>query len=316
MDQWRWKNFTKPVLTEVSWDSRVFPCPSISSSSPYLAQSQLHFITTTEQVEWDSNRIYFKRLCLSLKEHSTVAHIIPTEAPIEEETYHVTTQRTIIRYEVAKKLGYGASSTSWLCRDLQSPSSVDSEGVLTSSKSNNYVVLKVSTSLPGYPTATDRESRVYEHLAKVDSSHFGRSLIRELYDSFDHQGPGGTHRCLVLQPVNMTLLEMMRMDPRPFDLPLVKMNLKTDNLMPSLEDRSMLANFAATEYENPSPRKLIHQSRIIYTSQKFCRPIGGRNYGLLVICDFGDARISKKQESGPFVQPHIYRAPEVIFEIP
>lgn len=38
--------------------------------------------------------------------------------------------------------------------------------------------------------------------------------------------PGGTHRCLVLQPMNMTLLEMMRMNPRPFDLPLLKMTVR------------------------------------------------------------------------------------------
>lgn len=84
----------------------------------------------------------------------------------------------------------------------------------------------MSTSLPDYPTATDRELRIYEHLANIDSSHPGQSLIRELYDAFDLQGPGGTHRCLVLQPMNMTLLEMMRMNPQPFGLPLLKMTVK------------------------------------------------------------------------------------------
>ncbi|TQB68065.1 hypothetical protein MPDQ_004055 [Monascus purpureus] len=255
-----------------------------------------------------------RRTRLSSRERSTVAHILPTETPIEEETlphykaahyypvrigdvYHT-------RYEVAGKLG-----------------------------AKKYRVLKVSTSLPDYPTATDRELRIYEHLANIDSSHPGQSLIRELYDAFDLQGPGGTHRCLVLQPMNMTLLEMMRMNPQPFGLPLLKMTVKrllsaldflhaeaevihTDNLMLSLEDSSMLADFATAESENPSPRKEIDQSRIIYRSRKFRRPTGGRNYGLPVLCDFGEARIGKTQESGPFVQPHIYRAPEVIFEMP
>ncbi|KAL2839190.1 kinase-like domain-containing protein [Aspergillus pseudoustus] len=266
----------------------------------------------------------------SPRECSRIA--LPTRTPVEEETlphynpahyypvkigdlYHT-------RYEVAGKLGYGAYSTSWLCRDLQV---------------NDYTVLKVSAFLPDYSTATDRELRVYEHLAKVDSSHPGQSLIRELYDSCDLQGPGGTHQCLVLQPMNMTLLEMMRMNPRPFDPPLLKMtvwrllwaldflhaeaevihtDLKTDNLMLSLEDSSLLADFATAESKNPSPRKLIDQSRIIYSSRKFRRPAGSGNYGLPVLCDFGEARIGKTQESGPFVQPHIYRAPEVIFEMP
>lgn len=89
-----------------------------------------------------------------------------------------------------------------------------------------YRVLKVSTSLQQFPTATDREFKIYEHLAKLDSTHPGQSLIRELYDSFDLQGLASRHRCLVLQPMHMTLLEMMRLNPRPFDLPLLKMTLR------------------------------------------------------------------------------------------
>jgi non-specific serine/threonine protein kinase len=97
---------------------------------------------------------------------------------------------------------------------------------------------------------------------------------------------------------------------------LIPLDLKTDNLMLSPEDTSMLADFATAESENPCPRKVIDKPRIIYCSRRFRRPTGGRNYGLPVLCDFGEARIGKTQESGRFVQPHIYRAPEVIFEMP
>ncbi|KAL4759664.1 putative protein kinase [Aspergillus foveolatus] len=268
-------------------------------------------------------RSNIRRTRLSSRDRSTVAHIIPRESPIEEETlphYKVSHYYPVrigdvyhTRYEVARKLGYGAYSTSWLCRDLQR--------VLTSCepRAQKYAVLKVLTSLPDYPTAMDRELRIYEHLATVDSSHPGQSLIRELYDSFDLQGPGGTHRCLVLQPMTMTLLEMTRMNPRPFDLPLLKMtvkrlllaldflhaeagvihtDLKTDNLMLSLEDTSMPADSATAESENPSPRKVIDGPRSIYCSQRFRRPTGGKNYGLPVLCDFGEARIGKTQDAG------------------
>lgn len=85
--------------------------------------------------------------------------------------------------------------------------------------------------------------------------------------------------------------------------------------MLSLEDNTMLGDFAKAEVEDPSPRKEIDQSRIIYKSRKFRRPAGGKSYGLPILCDFGEARIGKIQESGPFVQPHIYRAPEIIFEM-
>lgn len=86
--------------------------------------------------------------------------------------------------------------------------------------------------------------------------------------------------------------------------------------MLSIEDSSMLADFATAESTNPSPRKLIDQSRIIHSSRQFCRPTGNGNYGLPVLCDFGEARIGKTQESGPFIQLHIYREPEVFFEMP
>ena len=84
----------------------------------------------------------------------------------------------------------------------------------------------MTTSLPKFPTATDRELKVYEHLAKVHPTHPGQSLIRELYDSFYLHGPGGKHRCLVLQPMTMTLFDIMGPNPRPFDLPLLKMTIK------------------------------------------------------------------------------------------
>lgn len=87
-------------------------------------------------------------------------------------------------------------------------------------------MLKVTTLLPSLPTVTHREVKVYEHLASLSSTHPGQSLIRELYDSFDLQGPLGKHLCLVLQLLYMTLLEVMKLNPKPFDLPLLKMTLR------------------------------------------------------------------------------------------
>ncbi|KAJ5562376.1 hypothetical protein N7535_003171 [Penicillium sp. DV-2018c] len=256
---------------------------------------------------------------------------LPVERPIDEETLpHYDPEHFYPvhigdvfdgRYRVTGKLGFRAYATSWLCQDLGS---------------QQFSVLKVSTSLRKFPTATDREFKVYEHLAKIKSTHPGQSLIRELYDSFEFQGHAGKHRCLVLQPMHMTILEMMRLNPKPFDLPLLKMtlrrvllaldflhteadtihtDLKTDNLMLSLEDSTMLADFAVEEVRQPSPRKKIDESRTIYLSRQFRRPFRGKSFGLPILCDFGEARIGKTHESGPFVQPNIYRSPEIIFEM-
>ncbi|PYH94653.1 protein kinase [Aspergillus ellipticus CBS 707.79] len=244
-------------------------------------------------------------------EEETLPHYSPGHyCPVElGDTYQE-------RYQIKAKIGYGAYSTSWLCRDLRKTS---------------YGILKVSTYLLNFPTATDRERNVYEPLSKVDSLHPGQSLIRELYGSFDIVGPVGRHSCLVFQPMHMTLLEMMRRNSKPFGLPLLKMtvkrlllaldflhsdagvvhtDLKTDNLMLSLEDDNMLSAFAEAEAHDPSPRKIIDESRTIYKSRPFSRPPDDKGYGLPILCDFGEARIGKRHESGPFVQLHIYRAPE------
>ena len=78
----------------------------------------------------------------------------------------------------------------------------------------------------------------------------------------------------------------------------------------------MLADFEKAEEKEPSPRKVIDASRTIYTSRLFRRLVSSKTYGLPTLCDFGEARIGKTQRTGPFVQPHLYRAPEIIFEMP
>lgn len=85
--------------------------------------------------------------------------------------------------------------------------------------------------------------------------------------------------------------------------------------MLSVEDESMFESFEKEEEEDPSPRKAIDETRSIYLSRSLPKPKNGR-WGLPVLCDFGEARIGKIQETGPFVQPHIYRAPEIVFEMP
>ncbi|KFZ06297.1 hypothetical protein V501_07577 [Pseudogymnoascus sp. VKM F-4519 (FW-2642)] len=86
--------------------------------------------------------------------------------------------------------------------------------------------------------------------------------------------------------------------------------------MLGIEDGGMLADFAKAEAESPSPRKQVDQSRIIYKSRRFRRPGKAKGYGLPSLCDFGESRIGATQDSNPFVQPHMYRAPEVMFDMP
>ncbi|OAL69911.1 protein kinase [Trichophyton violaceum] len=93
---------------------------------------------------------------------------------------------------------------------------------------------------------------------------------------------------------------------------IIHADLKTDNVMLSLEDTTILRDFMKSEAESPSPREKIDESRIVYQSREF----EGKGYGLLVLCGSGEARIGKRHKSGPFVQPNTYKAPEIIFEMP
>ncbi|KAL1872036.1 hypothetical protein VTK73DRAFT_1704 [Phialemonium thermophilum] len=258
--------------------------------------------------------------------------VLPAEVPVEEETlpsyepdeYYPVHIGDVFnsRYRVVGKLGYGLYSTSWLCHDKGD---------------NEYVAVKVSTSLRNVPAATHREVEIYAHLAQTDLSHPGCGLIRALYDTFELDGPVGTHQCLVLQPMHTSLSEIMRSNSKPFKLPLIKVILERllcaldflhtsahvthtditiDNIMLSVEDETMFADFEEAERTNPSPRKVVDSSRTIYRSRRFRPPASWENCGLPVLCDFGEARVGTTQETGPFVQPHVYRAPEIIFEMP
>lgn len=85
--------------------------------------------------------------------------------------------------------------------------------------------------------------------------------------------------------------------------------------MLTVEDITMLEDFEKAELEAPSLRKIIDETRSIYLSRRFRTPRNGQ-WGYPVLCDFGEARIGKVHETGPRVQPHAFRAPEVIFEMP
>ncbi|KAE8321284.1 hypothetical protein RU639_013166 [Aspergillus parasiticus] len=251
--------------------------------------------------------------------------------PVEEETlqfyeheqyYPVRIGETFLsRYKVIGKLGYGAYSTVWLCRDLME---------------HEYMALKVSTQLQRFPLKGRAELAIYEHLQKIESSHPGQSYIHKLRNAFEILGPHGRHQCLVQPPMHMSILDMLEMNTEPLNAPLLKhilkrllnaldflhaearlvhTDIKADNVMLTIADPSMLKNFERAELEYPSPRKIIDGSRTIYTSRNFDKPKDGQ-YGYPVLCDFGEARLGDTHNTGPFIQPHIYRAPEVTFEMP
>lgn len=69
----------------------------------------------------------------------------------------------------------------------------------------------------------DHEREVEAHISTADPSHRSRSLIRTLLDSFEAQGPGGSHLCLVYPPMREPLsMYQRRFDDGKMPLPLAK----------------------------------------------------------------------------------------------
>ncbi|WPH04301.1 CDK4/6, putative [Acrodontium crateriforme] len=219
------------------------------------------------------------------------------------------------RYQVLGKLGYGAHSTAWLCRDLEA---------------HRYVTLKVCEQ---NSPSTAREAAAYEHLRSLRTSHSGALLIRQLLDAFKIKGVSGDHMCFVHEPLGMSLETFRQLMPGnrlPKDLVkavskhlllaldclhteagMIHTDLQARNVHLRIEDETMLKEFESRERSDPSLRKVDGQ-RIIYESRGFMLP---SKMGRPILCDFGEARYGPP----PFVddiQPYIYRAPEVILDIP
>ncbi len=82
--------------------------------------------------------------------------------------------------------------------------------------------------------------------------------------------------------------------------------------MLTIGDASMITDFERGENAYPSPQKVIDTKRTIYTSRIFRSPRDAL-WGEPVLCDLGGARIGDAHHG--HIQPRIYRAPEVIFDI-
>lgn len=88
-------------------------------------------------------------------------------------------------------------------------------------------------------------------------------------------------------------------------------DLQARNVHLRIEEDSILKEFEAAELRTPSPRK-IDGDRVIYVTRGLQRP---KKPGRPVFCDFGEARFGKKTYTDD-IQPYVYRAPEIILDIP
>ncbi|EFW20474.1 hypothetical protein D8B26_003151 [Coccidioides posadasii str. Silveira] len=216
------------------------------------------------------------------------------------------------RYQVISKLGYGANSTVWFCRDL---------------RQHRYIALKIFIGSP----RENQEVRVLDHLSNIRSNHPGSSLVRKMVDKFELTGPRGVHQCIVYEPLLTSLLHFQAtLDPKSLPEDLLKgalqqlllaldylhseahvihTDIQAKNIIISAKDDSIFREWDDSEAADPSPRK-VNDDYTIYLSRAFRRKKGWSGFGMPLLSDFGEARIGEVHDG--LVQPDIYRAPEVI----
>ncbi|CAK3877905.1 kinase [Lecanosticta acicola] len=203
------------------------------------------------------------------------------------------------RYQIVGKLGYGAHSTAWLSRDLHA---------------HRFVALKACER--GSPSA-ERELAAYQQLESLTTEYLGALVIRQLLDSFTIRAFGHEYRCMVHEPLGMSVEILQHLMPNQqlsedaLSSKMVHTDLQASNIHFRVGDDSIFDDFAEAEMDNPIPRK-VDGDRVIYESRGLKMP---KKTGPPVLCDFGEARLGRSSYTDD-IQPYVYRAPEVILDIP
>ncbi|KAL9614068.1 MAG: hypothetical protein Q9167_001422 [Letrouitia subvulpina] len=217
---------------------------------------------------------------------------------------------------------------------------------------SGFVALKLCTRSETGSPRNDRELKFYEYVSSLNSQHSGQAYIRGLLETFEINGPTGKHLCLVQPPMHVTIRELQRQNASKrlnkqilnwtlFNLlsalsflhdeakvihtggfviticlehwiDRFKTDINPSNIMLSIDDKSLLSEFEQAEVEEPSPTKVIDETRTIYGSRKLGLPKNSL-WGQPVLCDFGEARIDQAHKG--LIQPELYRAPGVLFNM-
>ncbi|KAE8334949.1 hypothetical protein BDV24DRAFT_171751 [Aspergillus arachidicola] len=277
--------------------------------------------------------MYLRRILQSVpcKPSPFPAKLLPTTDLVEEvHTPHYKPQHfypvrlyEILnnRYQIAAKIGWGTSSTVWLARDLHQWRWLPPR----------YVAIKVNANNYASQECAEKELRITEHITKANSQHLGRNFVANLLDSFRITGPGGTYICMVfdtlceplwmlkcrfegntiplgvLKPVSKLILEGLRYLHKEYHV--IHTDLKSDNILLSLRNPSILDAVARDEMNNPSPRKQL-DGRDIYLSRNYWGLLPNE-LGRSVTTDFGLVVRGDGPPNSHPIQPEGCRAPEV-----
>ncbi|KAK8112456.1 kinase domain-containing protein [Apiospora sp. TS-2023a] len=248
--------------------------------------------------------------------------VVPTDILIQEERlstydpkdFYPVTLGEILggRYQVLAKLGFGAFSTTWLCRDLHN---------------NIYRTVKVCV----LGCEDNDEVAISDHITSIESDHIGKQRLRLILDRFQITGLHGSHQCLVFAPLGPTLDEIRKLfinktlekETVQFSMyyvlhgldflhqaGVVHTDLSLGNILCGLTDDAILSEIEEAELNNPCQRKIL-PDRTIYLPRRILK---GSTW--LVITDFGGAQLGEPgQKYRGDVMLGDYRPPEVILDM-
>ncbi|KAJ5719323.1 kinase-like protein [Penicillium malachiteum] len=189
-----------------------------------------------------------------------------------------------------------------------------------------YVMVKIFIQASSMGQQVDNELEMYKYM-ELPFAHRGHNIIRTLLDTFYIYGPQDKYRCLVHTPLWESVLAFLRRNPIE-RLPLPVLAVVLHRLFLALDylhtechiahtglDDSVFTHAEEYELQTPVPRKEVETDgtqRTIYKSQELIIP---KEVGSPILCDFGSAEHGDHCHS-VFIQPQIYRAPEVILGVP
>ncbi|KAF4973174.1 hypothetical protein FZEAL_9391 [Fusarium zealandicum] len=228
------------------------------------------------------------------------------------------------KYELVSKLGWGTGSTVWLARTTS----------WLPWQNDRYVALKITNNTPAVRKAARKELEMSEQIFAATTSHPGRQFIRGAVDSFEVQGPDGTHLCMAMEPLRQPLWMLGQqsglsswVQPRTIKtvLPsilqsldylhseagIIHTDLKGDHFMVPFEDTRVLEEYAIRQTANPAPC-VERNGRPIYESRNSFGHLRS-DVTYVKLTDFGLAVRGNKTHDHD-IQPREYTAPEVMLK--
>ncbi|KAJ4259716.1 hypothetical protein NW762_007647 [Fusarium torreyae] len=232
------------------------------------------------------------------------------------------------KYQLVSKLGWGTGSTVWLAK--------------TSSwfpwQKDTYAALKITNNTPVKQAAARKELGITKQVFAAKTSHPGRQFIRGVLDSFEVQGPDGTHIVLALEPLRQPLSMLAQQDGLTKKVPVRTIKavlpsilqsldylhseagiihtgksiyLKADHFMIPFEDTTVLDEYVMRQEANPAPC-IDRNGRPIYVSRSNFGQLRGTVENVK-LTDFGLA-VRGSQPNNHDIQPREYTAPEVLLK--